>query len=57
MVTARLKDLTNKLGLNGVLAELNCGGLIDHAKVMRSLQLMCDDVAPHFLYLEGPRHR
>lgn len=48
MVTRRLQDLTRKLGLNGVLAELNCGGLIDNAKVMRSLQLMCEDVAPHF---------
>jgi alkanesulfonate monooxygenase SsuD/methylene tetrahydromethanopterin reductase-like flavin-dependent oxidoreductase (luciferase family) len=45
-VTARLKDLTGKLGLNGVLAELNCGGLIPHEKVMRSLQLMCEEVAP-----------
>src|SRR5262249_49919500 len=27
-VTARLQDLIGKLGLNGVLAELNCGGLI-----------------------------
>src|SRR5262249_12629803 len=36
-VTARLKDLISKLGLNGVLAEINCGGLIAHAKVMRSL--------------------
>jgi alkanesulfonate monooxygenase SsuD/methylene tetrahydromethanopterin reductase-like flavin-dependent oxidoreductase (luciferase family) len=47
-VTARLKDLTGKLGLNGVLAELNCGGLIPHDKVMRSLQLMCEEVAPQF---------
>jgi alkanesulfonate monooxygenase SsuD/methylene tetrahydromethanopterin reductase-like flavin-dependent oxidoreductase (luciferase family) len=47
-VTARLQDLIRKLGLNGVLAELNCGGLIDDAKVMRSLQLMCEEVAPRF---------
>jgi len=47
-VAARLQDLTRKLGLNGVLAELNCGGLIPHAKVMRSLQLMCEEVAPRF---------
>jgi hypothetical protein len=37
-----------KLGLNGVLAELNCGGAIPDAKVMRSLQLMCEAVAPRF---------
>jgi alkanesulfonate monooxygenase SsuD/methylene tetrahydromethanopterin reductase-like flavin-dependent oxidoreductase (luciferase family) len=47
-VTGRLKDLTGKLGLNGVLAEVNCGGLIPDAKVMRSLKLMCEEVAPHF---------
>ena len=44
--TARLQDLVEKLGLNGILAELNCGGLIAHDKVMRSLQLMCEEVAP-----------
>jgi alkanesulfonate monooxygenase SsuD/methylene tetrahydromethanopterin reductase-like flavin-dependent oxidoreductase (luciferase family) len=47
-VTTRLQDLTRKLGLNGVLAELNCGGLVPHEKVMRSLQLMCEEVAPRF---------
>jgi hypothetical protein len=31
-----------------VLAELNCGGLIAHEKVMASLQLMCEEVAPQF---------
>ena len=45
-VATRLRDLTRKLGLNGVLAELNCGGLIPNDKVMRSLQLMCEEVAP-----------
>ena len=47
-VAARLEDLIRKLGLNGILAELNCGGLIPNAKVMRSLQLMCEEVAPRF---------
>jgi alkanesulfonate monooxygenase SsuD/methylene tetrahydromethanopterin reductase-like flavin-dependent oxidoreductase (luciferase family) len=47
-VAARLQDLRAKLGLNGVLAELNCGGLIADAKVMRSLQLLCEEVAPRF---------
>jgi len=47
-VVRRLQDLTGKLGLNGVLAELNCGGLLDNEKVMRSLQLMCEEVAPCF---------
>jgi alkanesulfonate monooxygenase SsuD/methylene tetrahydromethanopterin reductase-like flavin-dependent oxidoreductase (luciferase family) len=45
-VAARLRDLIRKLGLNGVLAEINCGGQIADAKVLRSLQLMCEEVAP-----------
>ena len=47
-VAMRLQYLTGKLGLNGVLAELNCGGLLGNEKVMRSLQLMCEEVAPCF---------
>ena len=47
-VVTRLHELIGTLGLNGVLAELNCGGLIDNDKVMRSLQLMCEEVAPRF---------
>jgi alkanesulfonate monooxygenase SsuD/methylene tetrahydromethanopterin reductase-like flavin-dependent oxidoreductase (luciferase family) len=47
-VTKRLQELIRKLGLNGVLAELNCGGLVANDKVMRSLQLMCEQVAPRF---------
>src|SRR5262245_42749951 len=46
--TARLQNLIKTLGLNGILAEFNCGGLITSDKVMRSLQLMCEEVAPHF---------
>ena len=29
-------------------SELNCGGLLGNEKVMRSLQLMCEEVAPCF---------
>ena len=47
-VVMRLKDVTRKLGLNGVLAEINCGGRIPDEKVMRSLQLMSEQVVPHF---------
>jgi alkanesulfonate monooxygenase SsuD/methylene tetrahydromethanopterin reductase-like flavin-dependent oxidoreductase (luciferase family) len=46
-VVERLQDVTCKLGLSGVLAELNCGGRISNDKVMRSLQLMSEQVAPH----------
>jgi alkanesulfonate monooxygenase SsuD/methylene tetrahydromethanopterin reductase-like flavin-dependent oxidoreductase (luciferase family) len=45
-VVARLRELTGTLGLDGVLAEINCGGLIDDAKVLRSLQLLGEEVAP-----------
>jgi alkanesulfonate monooxygenase SsuD/methylene tetrahydromethanopterin reductase-like flavin-dependent oxidoreductase (luciferase family) len=47
-VAMRLRDLTRNLGLNGVLAEVNCGGLLPTEKVLRSLQLMCEEVAPYF---------
>lgn len=48
VVTARLKELREELGLSGILAELNCGGQLPHEQVMRSLKLMCTEVMPHF---------
>jgi alkanesulfonate monooxygenase SsuD/methylene tetrahydromethanopterin reductase-like flavin-dependent oxidoreductase (luciferase family) len=48
VVVQRLAELTRTLGLNGVLAELNCGGRLSTDKVMRSLQLMGEHVVPHF---------
>ncbi len=48
MVAERLKALREELGLDGILAELNCGGQIPHARVRRSLQLLCLSVLPHF---------
>jgi alkanesulfonate monooxygenase SsuD/methylene tetrahydromethanopterin reductase-like flavin-dependent oxidoreductase (luciferase family) len=47
-VTARLRALADELGIDGILAELNCGGLIPHAQVMRALELMCREVKPRF---------
>jgi alkanesulfonate monooxygenase SsuD/methylene tetrahydromethanopterin reductase-like flavin-dependent oxidoreductase (luciferase family) len=47
-VTARLKELQEELGLSGILAELNCGGQIADDGVMRSLELLCTEVMPHF---------
>jgi alkanesulfonate monooxygenase SsuD/methylene tetrahydromethanopterin reductase-like flavin-dependent oxidoreductase (luciferase family) len=46
MVADRLATLQQQLGLNGILAELNCGGLVPHERVMRSLQLLCEKVQP-----------
>jgi len=47
-VVKRLAELTRTLGLSGVLAEVNCGGRLPIDKVMRSLKLMSEQVAPHF---------
>jgi hypothetical protein len=40
--------LREELGLDGALAEMNCGSLIAHQRVMRSLQLLCDKAMPQF---------
>ncbi len=47
-VTDRLHALREELGLDGILAEMNCGSLIAHQRVMRSLQLLCEKVMPQF---------
>jgi alkanesulfonate monooxygenase SsuD/methylene tetrahydromethanopterin reductase-like flavin-dependent oxidoreductase (luciferase family) len=46
--TARLKEVQEELGLDGILAELNCGGQIPHDGVLRALQLLCQEVKPRF---------
>jgi alkanesulfonate monooxygenase SsuD/methylene tetrahydromethanopterin reductase-like flavin-dependent oxidoreductase (luciferase family) len=47
-VAKRLKDLQERIGFDGILAELNCGGLIPHARVMNALRLLCEEVKPRF---------
>jgi alkanesulfonate monooxygenase SsuD/methylene tetrahydromethanopterin reductase-like flavin-dependent oxidoreductase (luciferase family) len=47
-VVDRLCALRDELGLDGILAEMNCRSLVPHARVMRSLQLLCDKVMPRF---------
>ncbi|HEX3860768.1 MAG TPA: LLM class flavin-dependent oxidoreductase [Stellaceae bacterium] len=47
-VADRLMGLKEKLGLDGILAEMNCGTKIPHERVMRSLQLLCEKVSPRF---------
>ena len=47
-VTDRLMGLQEELGLDGILAEMNCGTKIPHQRVMKSLQLMCEKVKPRF---------
>jgi alkanesulfonate monooxygenase SsuD/methylene tetrahydromethanopterin reductase-like flavin-dependent oxidoreductase (luciferase family) len=47
-VADRLMGLREELGLNGILAELNPGGLIPHGLVMNALRLLCEEVMPRF---------
>src|SRR6266704_3312508 len=44
----RLQSLQDKLGLDGILCEMNCGTKIPHQQVMKSLQLVCEKVMPRF---------
>jgi alkanesulfonate monooxygenase SsuD/methylene tetrahydromethanopterin reductase-like flavin-dependent oxidoreductase (luciferase family) len=48
IVTQRLRSLQDELGIDGILAELNCGGLIPHEQVMTALHLLCQEVMPRF---------
>ncbi len=45
-VAARINELKETLGLDGILAEMNCGGLIPHDRVMSSIRLLCEQVGP-----------
>jgi alkanesulfonate monooxygenase SsuD/methylene tetrahydromethanopterin reductase-like flavin-dependent oxidoreductase (luciferase family) len=47
-VAARLKELRDDIGFDGILAELNCGGLIPHARVINAIRLLCQEVMPKF---------
>jgi alkanesulfonate monooxygenase SsuD/methylene tetrahydromethanopterin reductase-like flavin-dependent oxidoreductase (luciferase family) len=46
--TARLGEVQEEIGLDGILAELNCGGRIPHEGVLRALRLLCEEVKPRF---------
>ena len=48
IVTERLRMLQEEIGIEGILAELNCGGLIPHERVMSALRLLCEEVMPRF---------
>ena len=47
-VTDRLIALREEIGINGILAELNPGGLIPHDRVLTALRLLCQEVMPRF---------
>jgi alkanesulfonate monooxygenase SsuD/methylene tetrahydromethanopterin reductase-like flavin-dependent oxidoreductase (luciferase family) len=44
----KLKTLQAEIGLSGILAELNCGGLVPHAQVVNAMRLLCEEVMPRF---------
>lgn len=48
MVTDRLAQLRETLGLSGILAEMNCGMRIPNGNVVNSLNLLCREVMPQF---------
>src|SRR4029077_15562471 len=47
-LTERLGMLQEEIGIDGILAEINCGGLIPHERVMTALRLLCQEVKPRF---------
>jgi alkanesulfonate monooxygenase SsuD/methylene tetrahydromethanopterin reductase-like flavin-dependent oxidoreductase (luciferase family) len=47
-VAEKLTLLQQEIGLSGILAELNCGGLIPHQQVVTAMRLLCEEVKPRF---------
>ena len=45
---ARLREVEEEIGLDGILAELNCGGHIPQNRVLNALTLLCEEVKPRF---------
>ena len=45
-VVDRLKEIIEELGLSGVIAEMNVGGLIPKDRLMSSLRLFSREVVP-----------
>jgi alkanesulfonate monooxygenase SsuD/methylene tetrahydromethanopterin reductase-like flavin-dependent oxidoreductase (luciferase family) len=48
MVIERLGLIASELQLDGILAELNCGGQVPRAGVINCLRLLCNEVMPAF---------
>ena len=44
----RLREVQAEVGLDGILAELNCGGKIPQDRVLNGLRLLCEEVKPRF---------
>jgi alkanesulfonate monooxygenase SsuD/methylene tetrahydromethanopterin reductase-like flavin-dependent oxidoreductase (luciferase family) len=52
-IAEKLEVLQAEIGLSGILAELNCGGLIPHRQVVGAMQLLCEQVMPQFALTNG----
>jgi alkanesulfonate monooxygenase SsuD/methylene tetrahydromethanopterin reductase-like flavin-dependent oxidoreductase (luciferase family) len=53
-IADKLKALQAEIGLSGILAELNCGGLIPHKDVVNAMRLLCQEVMPQFAAAPTP---
>ena len=47
-VSAKIAELRDAAGLDGISAEINIGSLLTHTQVMNSLRLYCQEVMPRF---------
>jgi alkanesulfonate monooxygenase SsuD/methylene tetrahydromethanopterin reductase-like flavin-dependent oxidoreductase (luciferase family) len=47
-VGKRLGELRAEFGLDGILAEVNCGGLIPHPSVLEAIRLLSVELQPRF---------
>jgi alkanesulfonate monooxygenase SsuD/methylene tetrahydromethanopterin reductase-like flavin-dependent oxidoreductase (luciferase family) len=48
-VADRLRQLREELGIDGILAELNFGGIVPSDHMMQSLRLLCEEVRPRLV--------
>jgi len=48
MAAARIEELQETVGLDGISAEINIGSMLSHEQVMNSLRLYCQEVMPRF---------
>ena len=47
-IVEKLHSLQAEIGVSGILAELNCGGLVPHHRVLAAMRLLCEVVKPRF---------
>ena len=53
-IARRVEELRDILGIDGVVAELNPGGLLDEATTLESLRILAREVKPRFGGQEVP---